>query len=175
MILWKLLVLLNVFEKNFFSTYLDWVFSWFLNLESWSWLFLNLDYSWILILWNLIVLWILNLWNLIVLWILNLWNLLNSWFFGIIKITLEDIASTVATTISLPLSSLSPLLPLFHPTVVVVDTTTILSLLPPSFCRLHRRYHCHCHYSIPPPPIISIINPMIDQDKAFSLCQWSNQ
>ena len=72
MILWKLLVLLNVL-KNFFSTYLDWVFSWFLNLDH--------DYSWISILET---------------WFLNLWNLLNSWFVGIIKITLEDIASTIS-------------------------------------------------------------------------------
>ena len=100
MILWKLLVLLNVL-KNLFSTYLDWVFSWFLNLESWililiileSWFLkldwiLKLDYSWILILWNLI---------LEAFWLLILWNLLNSWFFGIIKIILEVIASTIHT------------------------------------------------------------------------------
>ena len=59
------------FEK-LFSTYLDWVFSWFLNLESW-----------------ILILIILESWNLI------LEYLLNSWFFGIIKITLEDIASTL--------------------------------------------------------------------------------
>jgi len=86
MILWILLVLLNVLE-NFLSTYLDWVFPCFLNLEFWililiileSW-FLKLD-SWILILET---------------WFLNLWILLDSWFFGIIKITLEDIASTIS-------------------------------------------------------------------------------
>ena len=75
MILWKLIVLLNVL-KNFFNTYLDWFFSWFLNLE-----------SWILIL---------ETWFLKTSF-LNLWNFLDSWFFGIIgiiKITLEDIAST---------------------------------------------------------------------------------
>ena len=44
--MWKIHVLLNVL-KTLFSTYLDWVFSWFLNLQ--------LDYSWFLILdsWNL--------------------------------------------------------------------------------------------------------------------------
>ena len=97
--MWKILVLLNVL-KNFFSIYLDWVFSWFLNLESWililiileSWFLkldwiLKLDYSWILILWNLI---------LEAFWLLILWNLLNSWFFGIIKIILEVIASTIS-------------------------------------------------------------------------------
>jgi len=56
--------------------------SWFLKLD---WI-LRLDYSWILILWNLI---------LEAFWLLILWNLLNSWFFGIIKIILEDIASTL--------------------------------------------------------------------------------
>ena len=84
MILWKLLVLLNIL-KNFFSTYLDWVFSWFLNLD--------LDYSWILILET----WFLNLES----WFLNLWNFLNSWFFGIIKIILENIASTKVCNSSL--------------------------------------------------------------------------
>jgi len=65
MIFWKLLVLLNVL-KNFLISILieSSLDSWILSLESWSWLFLNLE------------------------------SLLNSWFFGIIKITLEDIAST---------------------------------------------------------------------------------
>jgi len=85
------------FEKLF--QYLSWL-SLLLILESWSWLFLNLDS------WNLIVLeswilkldcsWILILWDLILeaFWLLILWNLLNSWFFGIIKIILEVITST---------------------------------------------------------------------------------
>jgi len=77
MILWKLLVLLNVLKK-FFNTYLDLFFSWFLDPD--------LDYSWILI----IETWFLKT------WFLNLWNLLDSWFFGIIKITLEGIASIIS-------------------------------------------------------------------------------
>ena len=81
MILWKLLVLLNVL-KNF----LELIFiesslvSWILSLESWSWLFLNLD-SWKLILES----WILNLdsWNLILeslgfAWLLILWHHQNN-------------------------------------------------------------------------------------------------
>ena len=77
----------SVIEKNFLililiESSLD---SWILSLETWSWLFLNLD-SWNLILES----WILILETRV----LNLWNLLNSWFFGIIKITLECIAST---------------------------------------------------------------------------------
>jgi len=85
MILWKLLVLLNVL-KNFFSTYLGWVFSWFLNLESWI-LILIIRESWFLKLDS----WILNLdsWNLILeyldfAWFLILWhhqnNLGRHWF-----------------------------------------------------------------------------------------------
>jgi len=94
--LWKLLMLLNVLKNLFLvliliESSLD---SWILILiilESW---FLKLDY-WILNIdsWNLI----LESWILILeTWFLNLWNLLNSWFFGIIKIILEGIASTIA-------------------------------------------------------------------------------
>ena len=68
-----------------YDTYLDWVFSWFLNLESWILILIVLE-SWLLKLD-----WILRL-NYS--WILILWNLINSWFFGIIKIILEVIAST---------------------------------------------------------------------------------
>ena len=71
---WKTFLVLILIESS-----LD---SWILSLESWSWLFLNLDYSW-----NLI---------LEAFWLLILWNLLNSWFFGVIKIILEDIASTLS-------------------------------------------------------------------------------
>jgi len=55
--------------------------SWILSLESWN---LKFDF------------WILNheTWNLILESLLE--TLLNSWFFGIIKITLEDIASTIS-------------------------------------------------------------------------------
>ncbi len=79
MILWKLLVLLNVLE-NFFSTYLDWVFFWFLNLD--------LD-SWHLEPWILILDWFLNLdldswhlepWILILDFRLSSWVLNSSWF-----------------------------------------------------------------------------------------------
>ena len=41
----------HYFEKKF-STYLDWVFSWFLNLESWILIVIVLD-SWKLETWNL--------------------------------------------------------------------------------------------------------------------------
>jgi len=63
------------FEK-LFSTYLNWVFSWFLNLESWILILIILE-SWNLILESLL---------------LEICLTLDS--FGIIKITLEDIAST---------------------------------------------------------------------------------
>jgi len=73
MILWKLLVLLNVLKKILELMLIESsLVSWILSLESWSW-FLILET-----------------------WFLNLWNLLNSWFFGIIKITLEGIASTIS-------------------------------------------------------------------------------
>ena len=65
------------FEKILPLWSLDCCFS-ISSLESWSWLFLNLDSL------------RLDSWSLI------LWNLLNSWFFGIIKVTLEDIASTIS-------------------------------------------------------------------------------
>jgi len=71
---WKILlnkiVLFILFLKNSFNTYLDWVFSWFLNLESWfyTWILnLDLDYSWIMNLeswsWFLKLAWLLILWH----------------------------------------------------------------------------------------------------------------
>ena len=79
MILWKLLVLLNVLE-NFFVLILieSSLVSWILNLESWILILIILES-----------------------WFLNLLIFLDSWFFGIIKITLEDIASTNTSAINL--------------------------------------------------------------------------
>jgi len=63
----KTLLILILIESSLDS----WILSLYLNLESWSW-FVKLS------------------------WLLILWNLLHSWFFGIIKIILEDIVSTIS-------------------------------------------------------------------------------